>query len=382
MDCYKTVEELCKHAEKISAQSAKNFLEKVRDEGLFKVPPAPFFHKPYTLRAVYLNMTARCNLNCVYCFAAARKESDSNLDFDNYKKILDAVKNYNPHAEIIFTGGEPLISELTMPVAEYSKSCGFTNKLMTNATLIPEKNIEKIVNLFDLVKISLDGSTAERHDFYRGRGSYKRTIKAIDLLDKFGANILLAMVITKNNFDDVPKMAAKWGGRLTFQPLFPLGSAKDNENLYLTGKEYFDELKAAGVVPYTNLREIIKNHAANKTVLKCAIGDAEVSISASGDVYPCQLLHYKIFKVGNVKNNSFDEIYNSAQLKKFKMHTTDCISKCKDCDFKLLCGGACQARHFSETGNIDVAGNFCEYEQNVIIDGLISSATLNTLRND
>ena len=197
----KTVEELCKHAENISAQSVKNFLEKVRDEGLFKVPPAPFFHKPYTLRAVYLNMTASCNLNCIYCFASERKESNFKMEFNDYKKVLDSIKNYNSQAEIIFTGGEPLISNLTVPVAEYSKKIGFTNKLMTNGTLINEKNVEQIVRVFDSVKISLDGSTAERHDFYRGRGSYERTIKAIDLLDKFGANILLAMVITKNNFD-------------------------------------------------------------------------------------------------------------------------------------------------------------------------------------
>ncbi|MBQ7197773.1 MAG: radical SAM protein, partial [Selenomonadaceae bacterium] len=128
-------------------------------------------------------------MKSIYCFAAERKESDSKLNFDDYKKILDAVKNYNSNAEIIFTGGEPLLAELTIPVAKYSKSIGFTNKLMTNATLITEKNVEKIVRVFDSVKISLDGSIAEKHDFYRGRGSYDKTIKAIELLDKFNMDI-------------------------------------------------------------------------------------------------------------------------------------------------------------------------------------------------
>lgn len=109
----KTVEEFGKYAENIFATSFTNFLKKVCDKGLFKVPHAPFFHKPYTLRAVYLNMTANCNLNCIYCFTASRKERNSTLNLDDYKKILDAVKNYNTHAEIIFTGGEPLLSEFT-----------------------------------------------------------------------------------------------------------------------------------------------------------------------------------------------------------------------------------------------------------------------------
>ena len=372
----KTIAEFARQAKNISVQSVEKFLDEVRGEGLFKIPAAPFVHKPYTLRAIYLNMTSRCNLNCIYCFATERKENNFKMNFDDYKKVLDSVKNYNPHAEIIFTGGEPLLSDNTFPVAEYAKKLGFTNKLMTNATLITEKNIEKIVGVFDSVKISLDGSTAEKHNFYRGQGSYERTINAIELLDRFGADVSLAMVVTKNNCKDISAMSKKWGGRLIFQPLFPLGNAKENKNLYLSGKEYFEILKSADVVPYMDLQNMIKAHTKNKTVLKCALGDAEVSISSSGDVYPCQLLHYDVFKVGNLKEKSFDEIYNSDKLQKFKMHTTDCIEKCKDCDLKFLCGGACQARHFSETGSIDVAGNFCEYERQGIIDGLISSANL------
>lgn len=247
---------------------------------------------------------------------------------------------------------------------------------MTNATLITEKNIAQVVKNFDSVKISLDGSTAAKHDFYRGRGSYERTIKAIELLEKFGVDFLLAMVVTKKNADDIKTMADKWGGRLIFQPLFKLGNGKENQNFYLTGKEYFDVLKAAGITPYMNLKNILEAHKNSRNVLKCALGDSEVSISVSGDVYPCQLLHYDFFKVGNVKISSFDEIYNSARMEKFKIHTIDCIEKCRDCDFKLLCGGACQARHFSETGSIDIAGNFCEYEKNGIIDGLISAANM------
>ena len=341
----KTIEEFEKHTRNISAQSIEKFLNKVRGEGLFNVPAAPFIHKPYIPRAVYLNMTPHCNLNCVYCFATEREENNFIMNLNDYKKVLISVKNYNPNSEIIFTGGEPLISELTIPVAKYSKELGLTTKLMTNATLITEKNVENIANVFDSIKISLDGSTAEKHNFYRGPGSYERTIKAIKLLDKLDTNISLAMVVTKNNYSDIATMAKKWGERLTFQPLFPIGNAKKKKNLYLSGKEYFDVLKSAGVIPYTDLKNIIKSQTSATPVLKCALGDAEVSISSSGDVYPCQLLHYSIFKIGNIKEQSFDEIYGSEKMKHFKMHTADCIKKCKDCEFKLLCGGACQARH-------------------------------------
>ena len=73
----KTIGKFAENAKNISAQSIKKFVDEVRSEGLFKIPAAPFVHNPYTLRAIYFNMTSRCNLNCIYCFAAERIESDS-----------------------------------------------------------------------------------------------------------------------------------------------------------------------------------------------------------------------------------------------------------------------------------------------------------------
>ena len=278
--------------------------------------------------------------------------------------------------EAIANGKEPLMSPLTLPVALYAKELGFSRRLMTNATLINEKNISELIAAFDSFKISVDGSDEAQHDFYRGYGNFNRTLKAIELLDKFSADVKLAMVVTKKNLNDVAPAAARFGGRLIFQPLFSLGNAKTKSDLYLTGKEYFDALKSAGVVPFMELRNLIN---ANKRIFKCALGDAEVSISCSGDFYPCQLLHHDEFKIGNVKASSFDELYESARLERFKMHTVEQISKCKACDLKYLCGGSCQARHFSEKGSLDVAGDFCEYEREAIIDGLISAAEIRTI---
>ena len=266
------------------------------------------------------------------------------------------------------------MSPLTVPVAEYAKSLGFARKLMTNATLIDADNVKTLVDTFDEFKISVDGSDASKHDFYRGQGSFTRTIKAVELLDKFSADVKLAMVVTKKNVDDVASAAKIFGGRLTFQPLFPFGNAKTKSDLHLTGGEYFSALKSAGVVPFMDLKNVLKAHG--RKIFKCALGDAEVSISCSGDMYPCQLLHHAEFKIGNVKHASFDELYNSARADKFKAHTVDSIEGCRTCDLKFLCGGACQARHFSETGSIDTAGDFCEYEREAIVDGLIASAEL------
>ena len=359
---------------------AWKFLEKANTEKLFEIPMPSFEHKPYSLNAVYLNMTDVCNLRCIYCLAEERKESFGTLSLDDYRKLLDEILTIRAGIEIVFTGGEPLMSPLTLQVAKYAKALGFRCKLMTNATLINEKNVDEIAELFENVKISVDGSSAETHDFYRGKGSFDKTMNAISLLQSRGVEIILAMVVTRQNMTDVSATSKKWGNLMNYQPLFSLGKAWQREDLYLTGREYYEVLaNDSNTVPYSNIELVIKRHMDNRSVLKCAMGDGEISISRSGDVYPCQLLHNENFKVGNVKKNPLTEIYFSDALNRFKLHTVENIDKCRTCDFKLICGGSCQARHFSETSSLDKAGDFCEYEKLSIINGIISSTTLQTL---
>ena len=377
----KVAENYCGYDKTSHSDDVIKFLNRTEEAGLFIQNQTEKQHKPYSLAGIYLNMTSACNLHCIYCFAATRVEyGQNNLLLDDYYRILNEAKQISQYLDINFTGGEPLLSPNTLPVARYAKKLGFRTRILTNATLINSDNVDEVASCFDVFKISVDGSTREKHEYYRGVNTYERTLNAIDLLLKRNKEVNVAMVVTRNNKDDVSNMSKKWGSKLIFQPLFPLGKAKSSDDVALTGQEYFDVLSNdANINPYSNLINILKAHQESRTIKKCAIGDGEISISCTGDVYPCQLLHHEEFLLGNVKDSSLIEIYNSDKNDLFKHHTVENISKCKECDFKYLCGGACQARHFSETGSIDEAGDFCQYEQKAIINGLIRNCELTKL---
>lgn len=378
-DELKSKEEVAKHYclcdTTVDSNTVIDFLDRVENIGLFFEKQVEKIHKPYVLGGIYLNMTSACNLHCIYCFAATRKEyGDNILSLNDYYKILDDAKKINSYMEINFTGGEPLLSSNTLPVAKYAKQLGFKTRLLTNATLINSDNIDEVSSCFDVFKISVDGSNQDKHEYYRGKGTYQRTINAINLLLEKKKEVNVAMVVTRKNQDDVGEMSKRWGSMLIYQPLFPLGKAKNADDIALTGKEYFDVLNNnANINPYSNLGNILKARQELRIIEKCAIGDGEISISCTGDVYPCQLLHHKEFLIGNVKDSSLNEIYNSKKNDVFKYHTVENISKCKECDLKYLCGGACQARHYSETGSINESGDFCQYEKSAIVDGLIQN---------
>lgn len=354
------------------------FIEQAIKSNIFATETIVAQHKPYNLNSIYLNMTEHCNLSCRYCYVTTRKETNQKrLGLADYQRIIDETLHIAPQFSISFTGGEPTLSQYTLPVAEYAKSNNLETYLLTNGTLINNDNVKQLITLFDHIKISIDGSTADIHDYYRGTGNYEKSIKAIELLRENNADVTIAMVVTRHNANDVATMNEKWGKLLNCQPLFPAGNAIIENDIVLSGAEYYEALcNGAGLNPFSDIANIIKAHNENRTIHKCAIGDGEFSISCTGDVYPCQLLHVPEYFVGNVHEQSVVEIYNSKRMNEFKQHTVEKIEGCKTCTLKLLCGGACQARHYYENGTIDKAGNFCEYEKQGIIKGLLSNYEL------
>ena len=370
----KISDEFRTYAPEFSAESVLKFLNRAKAERLFSEPAQLEDYKPSPLHAVYLNITDHCNLRCIYCVNNLRVEERRELSFEDYRRLLEEISAMKPAVEIIFTGGEPLTSPLTIPVAEYANKLGIKCTLMTNATLIDERNVAKLTKLFYKFQISVDGSEAAIHDFYRGKGSYAKTEHAIKLLQKHGADIKLMMVVTKNNLDDVKNIYKNRGTLINFQPLFPTGN-NNYDALKLSGKEYFDAMINAS----ENIR-IFWNMEKQCVKEKCGVGEGQISISYSGDVYPCSLLHNPKFKAGNITENSLTEIYNSAAMNKIKFHTAEHIDKCRSCDFKLICGGSCQARNFLERGDLDKGGDFCEYDRLAIIHEIINSAELHDLQ--
>ena len=353
------------------AQIIKFFESIISDTTFLSSPFTPLVYQPSALRIIQLSLVKECNLKCIYCYATDREDSSNRLSREEHFKLVDDINAISKDSTIVYTGGEPLLSPYVIELAEYAKSLGNQVHLLTNGTLINEENAKRISKTFNLIKISLDGSTSEIHEIHRGMGSFTKTLKAIDLLIHQGAPIQIAMTVTQKNIHDIDAMTKKFGSRLTFAPLFVAGRAKSNKGLSITGKEYYEALSSVnGVKPLSYLCSSLAA-SKQKRIMKCAIGDGEISISESGDVYPCQLLHLPQFKAGNIRNQPLKTIYETSELLKLCRELTVLeIPGCKKCEIRFICGGACRARAFYEKNRLDVSGDFCEYEKLAFINGL------------
>ncbi|MBF0108703.1 MAG: radical SAM protein [Magnetococcales bacterium] len=329
---------------------------------------------PPTLRTVHWKLTDDCNLRCRYCYAESGGAS-ARMSFEDLVRVAHDVAEISPSVEYTLSGGEPLLHPDALNFADLLKAGGNTISLLTNGTLIDNTNAARIAAFSDRIKISLDGSTEDIHALTRGTGNHAAAMAAIDMLAALGANVEIAMTIHKGNRHDVDAMTRRYGAMLKFQPLFPAGRGAQRSDLHLTGTEYYEAMafteNVAPMGAITGLLERLRG----KGVKRCALADAEISISETGEVYPCQLLTEREFAAGNVRDTPLRDIYyHSPVLAKARAVSVDTLEKCQDCPIRLLCAGACRARDYHEIGVIDQVGDFCEYEQLAFLHGLFDSA--------
>lgn len=360
-------------------EQVEAFCNHVIESFIFETTPHDQPPRDTGLHCVHLSLSSECNLRCKYCYAAERVESRyPRLTLEEYQRLIDGVCELSDRLSLTITGGEPLLNPLWKPVSAYGKAKGCEMLLLTNGLLITEDIAPFISDTFGLVTLSIDGPDRETHRLTRG-DNYDQVMRAVDILERYHIDYTLSMTVTRLNIGRVEEMARRFGGRLNFAPLFPVSDIASDE-LSITGQQYYDALAGAfGVNPLGYCESSLDVSKCIQT-RKCAIGDNEISISPTGDVYPCQLLHIDQLLASNIHDRSIQDIYrDSPALRRCAALDVDSIGKCRDCAIRYICGGACRARGYYETGSVADTGEFCQYEFNAFLDGITKIYSRNLL---
>jgi radical SAM protein with 4Fe4S-binding SPASM domain len=325
-------------------------------------------------RTCYLSLTDTCNLACSYCYN--KEERTESLTYrlkplsdqeirDFIDRLVAARFEY-----IVFTGGEPMLRKSIFVLGSYAKERGLGVNLLTNGTLFSKRNAGRAAEIFDSITVSLDSSYSHEHDTIRGRGSWHRIVNGLDRLISAGAHsIALRPVITNHNVDNlhlVPDFAYRRWGITHFEPCLYLPSSMyQMQNLALLPD--VETYRYATERFALELRKIPGAHADNplKSISyggKCGMANSIMSVSASGDVYPCQALHYRAFWMGNVRHNSIEELFRNGQGLGIVGASGLDTPECQECPFLMLCGGGCRANVFQLYGKITAYNKaMCHY---------------------
>ena len=149
------------------------------------------------------NFTNRCNLSCLHCYSKADLDAVDSLSTDKIMETLPKLKA-NGVKFIIFSGGEPLTRKDIFDIASKCRELGIITYLSTNGLYIKKSNAQKILDTFNYIGISIDGSE-EVHDKFRGlKGSFVESMKAVDLLNSYNqTKVGIRFTITKDTYDDL-----------------------------------------------------------------------------------------------------------------------------------------------------------------------------------
>ncbi|MGE4299220.1 MAG: 12,18-didecarboxysiroheme deacetylase [Desulfovibrionaceae bacterium] len=156
---------------------------------------------------VVWNMTQRCNLKCVHCYAHALDEKGKDqINTDQAKTMIDDLAAYGAPV-MLFSGGEPLVRQDLVELAKHARAKGMRAVISTNGTLITQEKAKELRDVgLSYVGISLDGAE-EVHDKFRGvPGSYKKALKAVENCKAEGLKVGLRFTINKRNAQEVPHL--------------------------------------------------------------------------------------------------------------------------------------------------------------------------------
>ncbi|MFH0924060.1 MAG: heme b synthase [bacterium] len=339
------------------------------------------------LRFIAWELTQSCNLNCLHCRGSATSErNQEELSFEECRKFLDEVKSF-AEPVIILSGGEPLKRPDVFEIAEYGTFKGLRVVLATNGTLLSDviaKDLKKCG--IKRVSISLDGSTDESHDTFRGiKGGYDRALAGIENLKSAGLPFQVNTTITRRNLDDLEQIlenVIKLGAAaLHIFLLVPTGRGKLIEDEEIAPDDYERVLEwfynkqtevsigfKATCAPHYfriasqkgGLKQMARNssHGFEAMSRGCLGGISFCFVSYRGEVYPCG---YLPLLCGNIRENNLENIWNRAEIFNNLRDYDKLKGKCGICEFKRLCGG-CRARAYAAVGDYLAEEPYCIYK--------------------
>jgi MoaA/NifB/PqqE/SkfB family radical SAM enzyme len=282
-----------------------------------------------------ISVTYRCNARCYMCntWQYPTKKSEE-IDVKDIKKIPSGLKFAN------ITGGEPFIRDDIDEIIH-------TVKTKTNRLVISTNGYfwEKIIDIAKRDKslgfrVSLEGLPAANDELRGIKDGFDRGIRTLLMLRSLGVkDIGFGITVSDRNAKDLMELY-----RLADELKMEFATAAVHNTYYfhkfdneiknkeeVTGefnklirdllrtkrvKNWYRAYFNYGLINYIN---------GGKRLLPCEVGTAVFFMDPFGEIRPCNGMEETM---GNIKEKSFDEIWNGDAAKKIRNMVAGCEKNC------------------------------------------------------
>jgi heme b synthase len=350
------------------------------------------------LQMVAWEITRRCNLFCAHCRSSSTADTyKDELSTEECLRLIDRIVEVGKPV-LILTGGEPILRQDLFQIAGYASRKGLRVVMGTNGTLITGDIAAKLKETpISRVAVSIDFPTNELQDKFRGKvGAFEAAVSGIARLRQASIEIQINSTITKLNMkylNELLELALEVGA-IAFHPfmLVPTGRGKGLKEVEMSPKEYEQTLNwvydrqnelgdsiffkptdaphyqrivrqrsrtnPQGALSGGKSPTMARKDAVDSMTRGCLAGSGFCFISHRGMVQGCGYLDVE---AGNIRDDSFGEIWTHSKLFRELRDLSNLKGKCSICEYKRVCGG-CRARAYEYTGDYLEAEPYCIYE--------------------
>lgn len=338
---------------------------------------------------IYWECTTSCALACRHCRASAMRDPHPlELRTNEARSLLEDIASFGePGPHLVMTGGDPLARADLMELIRYAVSLGIRVSVTPAATeALTEGALQALKDAgVESIALSLDGSTAQRHDDIRQvSGCFARTEQAAKIAGRIGLPLQINTLVSEETLDDLPAIhqfihsfpLVRWS--LFF--LISVGRGKQlNEVDPVAGEALMKWVQGlAAVSPFIvatteapSYRRVaqelmVADGLTPEQIRNAPVrrghgirdGNGVVFISHLGQVFPSGFLP---LPAGNVRTGDLVAIYRDSELFRAVRDVDNFKGKCGRCEYRKICGGS-RARAFAHTGDPTESDPLCLYE--------------------
>jgi radical SAM protein with 4Fe4S-binding SPASM domain len=314
---------------------------------------------------VHFELTYRCNEQCVHCYCVVehgreREVRPLELTTGEVMRVLDDLAELGAFY-LTLSGGEVLVRSDFFDIAAHAQRRGFAYRIFTNGIGLTEEKARRLAEVEPLtVEVSLLSADPAVHDaITRVPGSFRRLMRSIELLRRYGLRVHLKSVIMKPNLAGFPALHAlgrelertlgvathtfscEVSPRIDGDLQAPRRHQLDDEELF----QYVSQPVFEQSGPYVDgpPEQVAKlRQSCGPAVNGCAI-------DPYGNVFPC--VAFKI-PLGNLRDVSFKELWSApppAIQELIDVKTYADLGECRTCELVGYCK-RCHGDNLMERG--------------------------------
>ena len=311
------------------------------------------------LTRVHIDISSRCNENCVHCYIPVNKKC-SMMTADMFDKILAQCIDLKV-LNITISGGEPMLNP---NLKEFLLKCidnNFSVNLLSNLTLLTDELLDIIdSNPLISVQTSLYAMNEVVHDTITNhKGSFRKTYSAIIKLHKRNIPLQINCPIMKQNlnyYKEVLDFAES--KNIEVDADCSLYGCYDGSKRNLSCRLEYEEIsevirnKFSSISKTESYIEQVQNRKTGENDAICPVCKNSLCISNNGNVYPCE--GWQSLSLGNLEDNSLSYIWEDSPItNKLRNLIYKDFPKCNSCIDKKYCS-VCLIMNVNE----DIKGNY------------------------